>query len=284
MGLFSRNFDRPGPGVPKDMPRKTGTARFFELLFRDFADYVKMSFLISLAVLPSAVMFILGTLPFLMGTGELYLIFLLFSLVLAFPVGGAMTACYFNITRFMRDEPSYLWFEFKRKFKENWKQSAITGIVCTAFVYMQILLWFSMYYQMVAEVYDGGVVLIALAVLSLLLFAMITPYIFLHFAYIDLKTGQILKNSFLMSLARLPKSFMGALLGGIIWVLIALFMPNSLIVFPLVPIILAALSMLLTLTWIWPPFNAYFEVEEKLIAKKAEREAYEITNQTLNDE
>ena len=30
MGLFTRNFDKPGPGVSPDAPRKKGAARFFE--------------------------------------------------------------------------------------------------------------------------------------------------------------------------------------------------------------------------------------------------------------
>ena len=32
MGLFMRNFDKPGPGVSPDAPRKKGAARFFEIL------------------------------------------------------------------------------------------------------------------------------------------------------------------------------------------------------------------------------------------------------------
>ena len=35
MGLFHSNFDRPGPGVAPDAPRKKGAARFFEILGRE---------------------------------------------------------------------------------------------------------------------------------------------------------------------------------------------------------------------------------------------------------
>ena len=31
MGLFTRNFDKPGPGVSPDAPAKKGAARFFEI-------------------------------------------------------------------------------------------------------------------------------------------------------------------------------------------------------------------------------------------------------------
>lgn len=43
MGLFNFHFDRPGPGVSPDAPRKKGPARFFEILGRDL-----MSFYLSL--------------------------------------------------------------------------------------------------------------------------------------------------------------------------------------------------------------------------------------------
>ena len=271
MGLFSRNFDRPGPGVAKDEPRKKGAARFFEILLRDFADLIKLSLLFSLCALPSVATFIIGSLPFMFGTNTLVLVFLLPSVILAYPIGGAVVACYFNISRFMRDDPSYLWFDFKRKFKENVKQAAPAGIICTTFIYMQVLVWFQMYYQLAEGTYTGGLFMLLLAIMSLLMFSMIVPYIFLHYAYIDLGALRILKNSLLMAFAYIPRSFMGALLGGIIWILIAITLPSSLVIAPLVPLILISLSMMLTLTWIWPKFNAYFDIEETLKKRKEEK-------------
>ncbi len=39
MGLFNFHFDRPGPGVSPDAPRKKGPARFFEILGRDLMSF-----------------------------------------------------------------------------------------------------------------------------------------------------------------------------------------------------------------------------------------------------
>ena len=39
MALFNFHFDRPGPGVSPDAPRKKGPARFFEMLGRDFVSF-----------------------------------------------------------------------------------------------------------------------------------------------------------------------------------------------------------------------------------------------------
>ena len=60
MKLFSRNYDRPGPGVSKDEPRKKGLARFFEVLFRDFFDLVKLNVIFLICIAPAAAAYILG--------------------------------------------------------------------------------------------------------------------------------------------------------------------------------------------------------------------------------
>lgn len=52
MGLFTRNFDKPGPGVSPDAPRKKGAARFFEILGRDFSTIWLAGILAMLGGLP----------------------------------------------------------------------------------------------------------------------------------------------------------------------------------------------------------------------------------------
>jgi len=286
MGLFSRNYEKPGPGVKKDEPRKKGTARFFELWIRELGDLVKLNLLFCLCVMPSLAAFILGQGFF----GIYWLIGFTVSLLLAYPVGGAITACVYYITKMMRDDPSYVWYEFKRKFKENYRQAAPVGMICTAFVYAQILLWESMTQaSMILSELDhdvalqGGVVsgdpgidifMVIIGLASLLIFGMITPYIFMHFAYIDLKSLGIAKNSVLMSFGNLPRSFMGAILGGIIWIAFALYFPLSLIALPFIFIFGVTTAMLLCLMWVWKPFDTTFKIEETLIQRAKENEEH----------
>jgi len=260
MGLFSRNYDKPGPGVRKDEPRKKGAARFFELLARDFWDLIKINLIFSICVLPSVVVFFLG----LMGlyTGIAFII----SLILAFPIGGALVAYLYYISKMMRDDPSYVWYEFKRKFLENYRQAAPTGMLYTAFIYAQVLLWGTM----IMGEPGGDIVWFFVALLSLLIFGMITPYIFLHFAYIDLKTFSIVKNSVLMSFGYFPRSFMGALLGGLMWIVFALFFPVSMLFAPIIAIVGISISLLLCLMWVWRPFDNHFKIEETLIKRQEE--------------
>jgi len=261
MGLFNRNYDKPGPGVQKDEPRKKGAARFFELLIRDFWDMVKLNILLSICVLPSLVLFVLGFLGFYPG------IAFILCLLLSFPIGGALVAYIYNITRMMRDDPSYVWYEFKRKFKENYLQAAPVGMLCSAFILAQILLWVSI----IMNESGGELVWLLVALVSLVIFGMITPYIFLNFAYIELTTLKIIKNSILMSFGYLPRSFAGVLMGSIMWIVFALFFPVSMTFFPLIALFGLSISMLLTLMWVWPPFDNHFKIEETLI-KRVEEE------------
>lgn len=261
MGLFNRNFNKPGPGVSKDEPRKKGAARFLELLTRDLWELMKLNILFSLTALPSAAAF------FLVFIGFSPNIMFVLAIVLSFPIGGGMTACIYYITKLMRDDPSFVWFEYRRKFKENFRQAGPVGMICTAFVYAHILIWSSLWMSLIADQPAGDLTWYIIAVVSLLVFFMVTPYIFMQFAYIDLKSLQTVKNSVLLSFGYFPRSFMGALLGSLIWVAFALFMPLSFMAFPIIPLIAFSLSMLLSLMWVWPPFNKHFSIEETLVQR-----------------
>jgi len=237
MGLFSRNFDKPGPGVKKDEPRKKGFARFIELFFRDFGDLIKLNLMFCICILPTIAAFLTGI------TGLYPAIAFVISLLLAFPVGGALVAYVYYITKMMRDDPSYVWYEFKRKFLENYRQAAPVGMLCAAFIYAQVMLWGNMIFGDAG----GDILWFIISLLSLLIFGMITPYIFMHFAYIDLGTLRAIKNSVLMSFGYLPRSFMGAVLGGILWIIFVLYLPLSLIALPIMALFGISLSMLLCL-------------------------------------
>jgi len=262
MGLFSRNYNKPGPGVKKDEPRKKGAARFFELIARDFWDLSKLNLLFCACTIPTIALFLLGLIGFYPG------IMFILSLLFAFPVGGAAVSLVYYITKMMRDDPSYVWYEYKRKFVENYRQAAPAGMLCTAFVYAQILLWGSL----VMGDQSGDVVWFIIALISLLIFSMIIPYIFLNFAYIEIKTMGVIKNSVFMTFGFLPRSFMGAFLGGFMWIAFALFFPASMMFIPVIVIFGVSISTLLCLMWTWPPFDTHFKIEETLVKRQEDEE------------
>ena len=77
MGLFTRNFDKPGPGVSPDAPRKKGAARFFEILGRDFST-----------IWLAGILAMLGGLPFAAGVWFAVETHSLVPLVIAGVLGG----------------------------------------------------------------------------------------------------------------------------------------------------------------------------------------------------
>ena len=258
MKLFSRNYDRPGPGVNKDEPRKKGIARFFEVLFRDFFDLVKLNLIFCVCILPAVTVFLLGL--YGIFPGVMYLA----SLVLAFPVGGALVAYVFCVTKLLRDDPGYIWHDFKRKFRENFKQAAAPGIACAAIIQVQVIMWIPVFMSGT----ETGLGWTAAMLVVLLIFTMVAPYVFVLFAYVDLKTLQTIKNGILLSLANAPRSIAGALCGGFIWLVFVLLLPFSLLFLPLILIIGFSLSLLLCFMWVWPPIDKQFAIEETLNARR----------------
>ena len=238
--------------------RSKGVRRFFGVLAGEFRGLIKLNLLFCAFILPTLALFLLGLFGFYSWAA------LVLSLAAAFPVGGAFTAYVFCVTRMLRDEPGYVWEDFKRKFKENMRQAAAPGMLCAAFVYAQVYLW--------GAILFGGAGIDAIWIIPgigfLLIFGMVAPYFFLQIAYVDLKTNEALVNSVLISFAHAARSFFGAVMGGAIWIAFALLLPESLVAAPLLALFGFSFSLLLNMMWIWPPVNKQFAIEETLRVRR----------------
>ena len=220
---------------------------------------IKISLFFSLFALPSVALFFLGFIGPLGGFG------IILSIPAAFPVGGALCASMFCITKIFRREPDDIWFDFRRKFSENFKQAMAPGILCVLFVFAQAFLWWDLILS------EANIIWILTGLLSLLIFLTITPYIFLQMTYIVLKTSQILKNSLILSFANFSRSFLGAVCGGAIWIIFALTLPDSLSLTPVLAAFGCSLSMTLTLLWIWPIVDKQFDIAV-ILKKRSDEE------------
>ena len=279
MGFFTRDFSKAGPGVPKDEPRKKGVKRFFEIIVRENRDLFKVNVSFFLCILPSAALFVLGLLDiFPIGLG--------LSIVAAYPIGGAMAASFFCITRMLRDDPGFVWDDFKRKFRENLRQAGITGVLCATFLFTQFFMfWLPIILDgLMADELDGVAepllvdpTWILIGIILLILFNMITPYVFLHFAYIKLGAYTITKNSIIMAFANFGRSFMGAVFGLLPWIAFFMYFQITYLLTPLIPMFFFVISWLMTLMWIWPVFDKRFSIEETL-KKEQEEELGDIDN------
>lgn len=193
----------------------------------------------------------IGTLP------ELVIIF---SLITAIPIGGVYCTIVYCITRMLRDDPEYVWYDIKRKFPAYFKQGIIPGVLYTAYLLYQVVVIFNL----ISPEPQFGLLNFILVVFSLTVISMVAPYVFLQIAYVDLNLFQIVKNSLILSLANLPRSFMGAVLGNLVWLLFWLLIPISFFAVPIMLFFAFSVSWLICLMWVWPRVNKQFEIEETL--------------------
>ena len=249
---FLPNYDREGPGVPPDAPRKTGLPRFWEVLSRDFWD-----------VFRAGILALIGCLPFFVGTA-----FSLYSHVMAFAplsglIGGALAgpelcALADTVLRGLRDEPGFWWHIYKRVWKRNAKASLLPGAAGGLLISMQVFLLFHAGALKLSMAAGAGLAAGLLLVLAL------SIYLWPQLALMDLSFSQLLKNSGLLFLGQLPRSIAAlAVLAGYLGLMLRFF-PLSLSLLPLLNLWLPVFPALF-LTY--PAIQKTFRIEEKLREK-----------------
>ena len=252
MALFNFHFDRPGPGVSPDAPRKKGPARFFEMLGRDFMSF----YLAGLLALASALPFVLGV-WFAVDTHSLL------PLLLAGVLGGMIAAPQLcglldTILRSLRDEPGFWWATYRRAWKRNAKASLLPGAIGGLLLSMQIFTVF--HYDISTGVVPG-----ALLAVGLFLLLGLAEFMFAQVALVDLPFGGLLKNSLFLFLGYLPRAALGVLWQFIYWIIILLLWPISGFVVLITGFWLPAL---LTMQAIYPVLNKAFDLENKIKAMR----------------
>lgn len=254
MALFKRDFNKPGPGVPKNAPQKKGIARFWEILTRDFGSLVKLNLIYQLCLFPAQFLLVLAVI----GMGSVgFLLFGALALVASILVGPATVAVYHCLIQILRDQPGFVWHDFKDQFKSNFRTSVIPGIIYSLIIGAQI---FGVFFYMQGN-NAIGMVFIVLFLFSVLIFAMATPYFFAQQAFVDLKNRLMLQNSVIMALGYAPRSFVGALFGtGLIIVQVLLFPLSTF----LTPFIGYTIPLLINLMWVWPQVDKAFKIDETL--------------------
>ncbi len=164
-GLF--NYEKEGPGVPKDAPKKIGFIRFFELFIKNFWKLAVNSiwyWILTLLVLPS----------------------------------GLAAAGMTNITRNMAvDTHSFGTSDFFETIKKNWKQALSAGLINIA---IMAFLCFDIYFFSVYFKNELKIIGIAVCITILLIFFVMRYYIWVILITFKLSLKQIYQNSFKLSL------------------------------------------------------------------------------------
>lgn len=241
--------------------RLTGTARFSELLGRDFNRFFIVNFLTVLGFLP----FALGVLVAILSSSILVLIL---ACVLGGALAGPSLSCMYDVVfRSLRDAPGKCMENYRHAWKQNWRQAVLPGIVFCLFLgcyaFMLMLFWW-------AETAPGFGT-IALFFVSLTLFTMFFSLYWPQLVLFEQSGMQRFKNCLLFMIRFFWKTLGCALLQIAYWAVIFLFLPWSVVLLVLTGFwfILFTENFLLYNT-----LNEIFRIEERIAQDFPEQAAF----------
>lgn len=160
-GLF--NYEKEGPGISKDAPKKKTFIVFFETFFRNFWKFININ-----------------------------LVYLLVSLPVI--TNGLAAAGITNVTRnIARDKHSFGISDFFETIKKNWKQALPAGIINTL---IYIILGFDIYFFYFGSEGIMATVGLGISFCMLFIFSVMQYYIWTLMITFNFKLKQIYKNSF----------------------------------------------------------------------------------------
>lgn len=272
LGLFG-NYDKPGPGVDKDEPKKAAPVRFFEILWRKLSKLVQLNltfmipFIVVIALMVGV--FLLPIPHFLYATsffGVLDL-YILYAVTLPLILLSPFTCGLAYVTRnFAREEHAFVWSDFWDAVKNNWKPALLNGVI----VYLAyVILSFSIFFYS-TRVSDNWMFMIPLAVCCILSILMLFAqyYIPVMIVTFDLKLRHIYRNAFIFSIMGLLRNLMiTAILAGLFIAL--LFCPAAFAVIPLLLVIIFLCAFISYLT----SFATYSLLDTYLIQPFYKKEA-----------
>ncbi|MEG0178350.1 MAG: DUF624 domain-containing protein [Oscillospiraceae bacterium] len=269
MGLFSNNFNRPGPGVPKDAPKKKGLKRFFEILGRDLGDLFKLNLIFVACCVPMFAAGYFTVISFFLDEKLIFLgpILLGFALFLLASVllGPALCGVHSVITNMLRDEPIYMWTTFKKSFKSNFRTAAPLGVVFAGLVGLEAFAIVFYFKGLIASGKQMNVFLMAVFFFNVLLLTLVSLYMFLQLVYLDLKVMPIIKNSLLLTFAMAKRTLPAGIWVMVCLALIILFFPVTIV---LCILFMPILILLVADMWLWPTMEQMFHISDLLIERR----------------
>ena len=158
------------------------------------------------------------------------LLFLSFLVIFTFgPVNAGTT---YILRSMIREEPVFLWSDFKYAIKRNWKQALPMGIIDVLMIAVLVydIIWFNL------NINQNGLItpLLIISWAMLILYFFMRLYIYLMMVTFDLKLTKIIKNAVFFAILGFKRNFM-ALTGVVIMVVITIalciyFLPIGIII------------------------------------------------------
>ena len=212
MGLFF-NYDKPGPGVEKDGPKKRGAFLFLELLWRKLGKIFLSNMLYVLVSLPVILLYhffsfyiMSAILPAELardGTLLNQLTLILTAIITIFWGTGPVSCGYtFLLRNFAREEHVWLMSDFFEHIRKNFKQSLIIFIIDLVVLFAgtnSIYFYFS-----VAKQYPAMQYLAYFMVVTRIIYTFMHFYMYEFLVTFNVSIKDVFKNSLIMAFASAP--------------------------------------------------------------------------------
>ena len=150
---------------------------------------------------------------FLSKLGDFFILNILYliSCIPVVTIGAATTALYYTVLKMAENRESYVWQDYKKSFKENFKQSTIIWMflfIIGAVLAGDVLLIQGMSQQL-------GSMVAVVAIVAAVFLVLTGVYVFPVLARFDNTVPNTLKNALMMSIRHLPSTIMILLIHGL---------------------------------------------------------------------
>ncbi len=255
MGMF--NYNKAGPGVNKDGPKKKRFFYFFELAWRKIGKLVQLNLLYVLFMLPTILVLMLmfavyvdvqNTINTAVEAGEILaseattqfiealtpgLLELCIPLVLTMLLAGPATAAItYDMRCLVTEKGFFVWDDFKDAFKKNWKQGMAAGVIDGVAVTL-MLVALPFYYERMTDSIMY-LLLFGICLVISLIFIMMNYYIYLMIVSTNLTLKQIFKNSLILVGAGMKTNIITTVFVFLLLFPLIFFLPSNLVPFTLI--------------------------------------------------
>ncbi len=277
MGLFN-GYLKEGKGVEKDAPKPIRPIYFFELFFRKFGKMFQLNLLFFITTIPMwIILFMLGNFA-LSNMGENQFVpmlqvitqvvanplSLIILLALCFLLGPSTAGATYVLINYATEMPVFLMSDYFEHFKKNIKQSAFLMMINVFAAISLFLTW-------IIPILPGYNQLETINLFYMLRYPSLIVFIILMFinfyantimVMFKMKFIDIIKNSILFALGRLPWNVLTLILVLLPVILLANFFHPIVLVFAFA-LILYSLSGFMVVFSVYPTIEKYMLIPAK---------------------
>lgn len=233
MGIFN-GYLKEGKGVEKDAPKPIRPIYFFELFFRKFTKMIQLNLLFVVTTIPLwIIVYYLGSYLMANLSGDLQVfsnsmsviaqvmvhpLSILVLILLSFLLGPSTAGATYILMNYANEMPVFLCSDYFEAFKKNFKQASVLMMINVIAGMSTFITWFIPLVPAYAKSSMISTLKLfqipSLVVFLVLIFANFYAYsIMVKF---ELKLKDIIKNSLIFAMGRLPWNIITLALVGII--------------------------------------------------------------------